>query len=203
MWKGTLGAVLLVGTVISGTHVAAGETGAWLIETAPSDPQPGYITFCENYPENCAPLPAGDGRVELTATKRAELEEVNDMVNRHIEPVTDLEKHGVSDYWEIPEDLRGDCEAYVLTKRKLLMEMGWPAHALLITVVLDEAEGGHAVLSVATAEGDLILDNLEKEIRHWHETPYRYVRRQSVDDPNQWAALREPAHPDVPVAATD
>ena len=76
---------------------------------------------------------------------------------------------------------------------------------LLITVVLDSDGGGHAVLTVATDEGDLILDNLTSEVLPWHETPYRFVKRQSAADPSQWVSLRRsvPSPEDIPVAGSD
>ena len=39
------------------------------------------------------------------------------------------------------------------------MLRGWPESKLLITVVRDENNEGHAVLTVRTDEGDFILDN--------------------------------------------
>lgn len=69
------------------------------------------------------------------------------------------------------------------------MQAGWPRQALLMTIV-HEADGeGHAVLTVATDRGEFILDNLSDNILLWSQTPYRYYKRQSQDDPNVWVWL--------------
>jgi len=80
----------------------------------------------------------------------------------------------------------------VLLKRRMLMQAGWPRQALLITVVRDKRGDGHAVLTVKTDKGELILDNQNEDILLWSETGYRFVKRQSQSDPNMWLALGEP-----------
>ena len=69
------------------------------------------------------------------------------------------------------------------------MELGWPASALLITVVRDERGEGHAVLTARTAQGDFILDNKTDEIKVWHRTRYDFVMRQSYLNPRVWMSL--------------
>ena len=73
-----------------------------------------------------------------------------------------------------------------------------PRQALLITVVRDKRGDGHAVLTVKTDKGELILDNQNQDILLWSETGYRFMKRQSQSDPNVWVALGEPR----PTAAT-
>ena len=51
--------------------------------------------------------------------------------------MTDLDLYGRIEHWTYPAAM-GDCEDYVLLKRRLLRERGWPSSALLITVVRDE-----------------------------------------------------------------
>jgi predicted transglutaminase-like cysteine proteinase len=106
--------------------------------------------------------------------------------------MTDLEHWGVVEKWSYPDDGYGDCEDYVLLKRRMLMESGWPREALLITVVREKNGNGHAVLTVKTDKGEFILDNQEERILLWSETSYRYVKRQSQSDPNRWVALGDP-----------
>ena len=117
---------------------------------------------------------------------------VNRWVNANIKPITDLEHWGVVERWNYPDDGYGDCEDYVLEKRRMLMEAGWPREALLITVVRDQNGDGHAVLTVKTDKGEFILDNQRDEILLWSETGYRFVKRQSQADPNVWVSLGEP-----------
>ena len=76
--------------------------------------------------------------------------------------MTDMDHWGVVDRWNYPDDGYGDCEDYVLLKRRLLIQLGWPREALLVTVVLDNEDEGHAVLTVTTDKGDYVLDNKEE-----------------------------------------
>ena len=106
--------------------------------------------------------------------------------------MTDLEHWGVVERWSYPDDGYGDCEDYVLLKRRMLIQAGWPRQALLITVVRDKRGDGHAVLTVKTDKGEFILDNQHEEILLWSETSYRFVKRQSQTDPNVWVSLGDP-----------
>jgi predicted transglutaminase-like cysteine proteinase len=83
----------------------------------------------------------------------------------------------------------------------MLMQAGWPRQALLITVVRDKRGDGHAVLTVKTDKGELILDNQNEDILLWSETGYRFVKRQSQGDPNVWLALGEPRPASATAAA--
>ena len=138
--------------------------------------------------------------VVLTRKAWNELVRINDWVNEAIEPMTDLEHWGVPERWNYPHDRYGDCEDYVLLKRRMLLEAGWPRQALLITVVRDKRGDGHAVLTVRTDRGDFILDNQNEEILLWSATGYRFVKRQSQGDPNAWVALGD--HRPAPATAT-
>jgi len=96
----------------------------------------------------------------------------------------------VVERWSYPDDGYGDCEDYVLLKRRMLIQSGWPQGGLLVTVVRDTDEG-HAVLTVTTDNGDYILDNKRDEILLWSETGYRFIKRQSQYNPNVWVSLGE------------
>jgi transglutaminase-like cysteine proteinase BTLCP len=69
---------------------------------------------------------------------------------------------------------------------------GFQRQALLMTIVRDHNDQGHAILTVRTNSGDFILDNLTDEIRPWEATGYRFVKRQSQEDPNVWVAIVNP-----------
>jgi predicted transglutaminase-like cysteine proteinase len=114
---------------------------------------------------------------------------VNNWVNQTIKPLTDLEHCGVVERWSYPNDGYGDCEDYVLLKRRMLIESGWPREALLVTVVRDKKEEGHAVLTVTTDKGDYVLDNQTEHILLWSKTGYRFVKRQSQFNANVWVSL--------------
>ena len=151
-------------------------------------PPYGYVRFCGEFPRECRAGLLEDARIEATAERLAELDAMNRQVNRSIQPATDLEIYGEVERWALPTT-RGDCEDYALLKRHNLMQRGWPASALLMTVVRDEKGEGHAILTARTTKGDYILDNKTDQMRLWHETPYAFVMRQSYIDPNVWLSL--------------
>lgn len=151
-------------------------------------PPQGYVQFCASNRVECLRDNRTKRRFAATPQHLIELDEINRYVNAIVAPATDLELYGVEEFWTLP-DSRGDCEDYVLLKRQILMSKGWPASALLITVVRDQQGEGHAVLTARTDQGDFILDNKDTKVRLWHQTPYRFVMRQSYLDPMTWMSL--------------
>ena len=128
--------------------------------------------------------------VTLDSENWRELVKVNYAINTAVAPVTDLDYYHTEEYWTLPDGY-GDCEDYVLLKRRELIERGWPSGALLITVVFDENNDGHAILIVRTDRGEFVLDNKTAEIKIWYDTPYRFVKRQSEVDPRQWVSIND------------
>ena len=153
-----------------------------------SQPPYGFVAFCERMPQECVVTSPDDARYQATPQALSELDEVNRAVNHEIEPATDLEVYGVVEYWTLPKT-RGDCEDYQLLKRHRLIARGWPSASLLMTVVRDEKNEGHAVLTARTTQGDFILDNKVDIVRLWNQTPYHFVMRQSYMDPKVWVSL--------------
>jgi predicted transglutaminase-like cysteine proteinase len=153
----------------------------------------GWVEFCVEYDPECKTKPSIPRDVVLSANSWQALQRVNLWVNTHVKPMTDMDHWGVVERWNYPDDGYGDCEDYVLQKRKMLMQEGWPREALLITVVRDRNGDGHAVLTVKTDKGEFILDNESNDILLWSETGYRFVKRQSQSDPNLWIALGDTA----------
>jgi predicted transglutaminase-like cysteine proteinase len=153
-----------------------------------SQPPYGFVAFCERMPQECVVTSQDDARYQATPQALSELDEVNRTVNHGIEPATDLEVYGVVEYWTLPK-ARGDCEDYQLLKRHRLIARGWPSSSLLMTVVRDEKNEGHAVLTARTTQGDFILDNKLDVVRLWNQTPYHFVMRQSYMDPKVWVSL--------------
>jgi predicted transglutaminase-like cysteine proteinase len=156
----------------------------------------GHHEFCLSHAAECAVKTANPGRVRLTPDRWNTLVAVNNEVNTDIRPVTDEEIFGKPEVWAYPTD-RGDCEDFVLLKRRDLLSKGWPASALLITVVRQMNGDGHAVLTVRSDRGDLILDNLVPQIKVWSQTNYRFVKRQSEFDASQWVAIDDARTPMV------
>ncbi|ESR25153.1 transglutaminase-like cysteine peptidase [Lutibaculum baratangense] len=185
----------------SAQAVAAQTSGTGrLVEHEVTSPPIGHVQFCRMFADDCRLSGKGIATVELTARAWADLVEVNDAVNEQVSPITDLELYGVAEHWTYPAN-QGDCEDYVLLKRKRLIERGWPANSVLITVVRDQYGDGHAVLTVVTSAGDLVLDNQDAEIRFWSETPYRYLKRQSHRDATRWVSLQDDRRLTPPLVA--
>ena len=152
----------------------------------------GWVQFCVEYDPECKTKPSMARDVVLSTQAWKDLVRVNRWVNVNVKPLTDLEHWGVVERWNYPDDGYGDCEDYVLAKRRMLMQAGWPREALLITVVRDQHGDGHAVLTVKTDKGEFILDNQRDDILLWSDTGYRFVKRQAQSDPNVWVSLGEP-----------
>jgi predicted transglutaminase-like cysteine proteinase len=151
-------------------------------------PPVGFVDFCSRYPNDCRPLGGKAVRLALTAERWNLLYQVNSYVNEKIAPMSDEDLYGEPEHWDYPTDA-GDCEDYVLLKKRYLEGLGFPAEAQLITVVLDEKGEGHAVLTITTENGDFILDNRRNEILRWNDVSYRFLKRQSAEDPMHWVAL--------------
>ena len=152
----------------------------------------GWVDFCQRYRGECESPELTAADIELTPKTMKEIERVNQWVNSNISPMSDMEHWGVIDQWDYPTDGKGDCEDYALLKRKLLIEEGLPRQALLMTVVKDQNNEGHAVLTVKTNKGDFVLDNMRDEVRAWTQTGYRFVKRQPQTNENMWVSIGAP-----------
>lgn len=175
---------------MTGTVAASQQTStAPFMERSGLTTRPaGHDEFCKHYRHECQIKTRGDARVKLTPARWNQLVAVNTAVNKAIAPATDEELFGKEEVWTYPST-SGDCEDFVLLKRRELIKRGWPTGALLVTVVRQRNGDGHAVLTVLTDRGDVVLDNLEAEIRVWSETEYRYIKRQSQYDTGRWEAI--------------
>jgi len=187
--------------VLSGTAAAQAEPALFVAVGEVTRAPIGWVEFCTEYKSDCATRPSQPRDVVLTPKAWTDLVRVNAYINDTVKPLTDLEHWGVVERWNYPEDGYGDCEDYVLAKRKMLMQAGWPREALLITVVRDKKGEGHAVLTVKTDKGEFILDNQEGEVLLWSKTGYRFVKRQSQGDQNVWVSLGEPRSAPIAVSA--
>jgi predicted transglutaminase-like cysteine proteinase len=176
-------------------------------EGARARPPIGYVGFCLRHREDCQPADSSlttastgmaasmqraanaPAAVALTAGKWRELNEVNSYFNSTIRPVNDIDLVQKIEWWDYAINSAGDCEDYVLEKRRALIARGWPADALLITVVRQLNGEGHAVLTVVTDKGDLILDNMTMGIVSFDKAPYTWLMRQSRQHPMHWVKL--------------
>jgi len=149
----------------------------------------GHYDFCKRTPDECRATPRS-GAIQITEKTWQTLVEVNNAVNVGILPRTDEEMHGVPEYWSYPTT-QGDCEDFALLKQYMLEREGFPRSALLLTVVRQRNGDGHAVLTVRTDRGDLVLDNLDRRILDWTQTTYHYLKRQSDGDASRWVSIED------------
>lgn len=183
--------VAVFGAIVPGQASAEGPTRrpASLAAGAVTQPPIGWVQFCSENAADCAQRSPAARTLTLTSATFAQLARINLTVNREIEQVSDQDHFGVDEYWTYPVDGKGDCEDLVLEKKRRLIALGIPREALLVTVVRDLVGDGHAVLTIVTNRGDYVLDNFTNEVKLWHETGYRFIKRQSQTDPNQWVSL--------------
>jgi predicted transglutaminase-like cysteine proteinase len=179
-------AAMVLGSVAWGSAAQAGQP---FMHTGGRTTQPiGHYDFCLREPEECRQKTANQTPVELTRKLWSALVDINNTVNIMVAPRTDSEIWGQEELWSYPTNV-GDCEDYVLEKRRRLMGLGIPAGDLLVTVVRQPSGDGHAVLTVRTSLGDFILDNLETRVLAWNDTDYTYLKRQSERNSGVWVSV--------------
>ncbi|WP_340647153.1 transglutaminase-like cysteine peptidase [Phenylobacterium sp.] len=140
--------------------------------------------------------PAASSGATLVVDSRtwATINRVNTKINRQIIRKTDFDNNGVEERWSTPlaeGGKFGDCEDYVLEKRRALIAEGFPPSALSIAVVTTSWNTGHAVLLVAGDKGEYVLDNLSPWIVPWNEAPYTFRKRQVAGDAFRWAWIEK------------
>ncbi|MEX2696791.1 transglutaminase-like cysteine peptidase [Rhizobium mongolense] len=155
-----------------------------------TSPPIGHYEFCKVNEGECAYDGGDAGPAILTQERWKAILKINYEVNSQIQPMTDKEIYGVEERWAYPRSV-GDCEDFVLLKRKMLIDAGISPSDALITVVMQPNGEGHAVLTVRTDHGDFILDNMRNKVMLWADTEYTFLKRQSADDPARWMKLQD------------
>jgi predicted transglutaminase-like cysteine proteinase len=164
---------ILVATAILAAFVLSAPT------QARSKAPLGYQLMCLKNPEECKG--GGASKVQATDDIMATLKRVNSRVNSSITPRNDKG----ADVWSASAT-SGDCEDYVLAKRRALIKAGLPASSLRIAYVKTKKGVGHAILVVKTSRGDYVLDNLNKSVRPLSQAGYRIISM-SGSDPRKWS----------------
>jgi predicted transglutaminase-like cysteine proteinase len=197
--KAAIAALALGASALSGAFTA--DAASRYMRTGAITSQPiGHYQFCQTHRDECAVTSSNVTPARVTDFGWNVIKDVNAEVNNRILPMTDQDIYGRDEVWAYPTDV-GDCEDFVLEKRRELMQKGFSASNLLITVVRKPDGEGHAVLTVRTMDGDFILDNLDESVRLWSETPYRFMKRQADDDSGRWVKIENSS--DVLVGAVD
>jgi predicted transglutaminase-like cysteine proteinase len=182
------GMVGLAAAAAAATSAAA--AGAMITGGITSQPI-GHYDFCKANPVDCSIRSTDPSPVKMTGALWKQLAEVTAAVNANVKPMNDIDIYGKDEVWAYPDKGVGDCEDYVLEKRRELDRLGVPLSSLLITVVRKPDGEGHAVLTVRTSKGDFVLDNLSDKVRAWDQTGYRFLKRQAVDNTGRWVSIRD------------
>lgn len=148
-----------------------------------------FERFCMQYLDDCKvrrmafrPKP-----VTLTKARMAELVKVNRDTNRAIRPQENLNGVAAEEWLVAPR--AGDCNDYAVTKRHKLLELGWPSRSLLLAEVVVPSGAHHLILVVRTSEADLVLDNLNWNVRPISQIHYQWVRAQQPVKPKFWSMI--------------
>jgi predicted transglutaminase-like cysteine proteinase len=193
------GAAIAIAAVVLSSGVAIGGPRATNMIVGELTSQPiGHYDFCQQYPAECSVRLPSSPSPELSEYRWAAIEAVNTSVNARIVPKTDRQMFDREELWTYPSS-EGDCEDFALLKRRELANQGFSLADLLLTVVRKPDGEGHAVLTVRTADGDFVLDNLDSKVKAWNETAYVFVKRQSSSDTGRWVSIESAR--DVPVGS--
>ncbi|TRC82756.1 transglutaminase [Mesorhizobium sp. WSM4310] len=150
----------------------------------------GHYDFCKQHPGECSIRPSNLAPAKMTNGLMRKLAGITARVNAAVEPMSDMDIYGKDEVWAYPDKGVGDCEDYVLEKRRRLSRMGISLADLLITVVRKPDGEGHSVLTVRTDKGDYVLDNLTDKVKAWDQTGYHFLKRQAIDNTGRWVSIR-------------
>jgi predicted transglutaminase-like cysteine proteinase len=154
-----------------------------------------HTVFCMRYRNDCE-LQKVDFRkrnIAMTVDRLNDLNTVNRQVNRDITPQPNLGGLATEEWLVSPP--AGDCNDYAVTKRHELLERGWPSRSLLLSEVVVPSGEHHLVLVVRMQDTDqmrdidLVLDNLNANLRPVGITPYKWVRMESPSNPKYWSTV--------------
>jgi predicted transglutaminase-like cysteine proteinase len=183
---------ILLSSLMMSAFLSASGFAASSMKTGGLTSQPiGHFEFCQTNTAECRVKSIGAQPLIGGAKTMGLIETVNGQVNAAILPETDRDVYGKDEVWAYPR-VAGDCEDYVLLKRRILMNKGISPANLLITVVRKPDGEGHAVLAVRTKRGDYILDNLNDQVLPWEATGYRFLKRQSSEHTGHWVTIETP-----------
>lgn len=191
MKKSFTSIVLLAGLVLSACQTTSGPAAGSPMRLAGAAlPPTGFVDFCKRYPADCVKSSDGAGPVVLDSRRWEQLRRVNAEVNGAIRYVgDDRAADGPGERWEYPS-AAGDCEDFALEKRRRLVGAGWPERDLLIAIAQVPGSVAHAVLVAVTSAGDFVLDVRDARVHRWEDVGYRWLKRQSPDNPRIWMNIR-------------
>lgn len=144
----------------------------------------GWLNWCMGEPGRCtgareaSPLPTTPVLLDLLSRVQRK---VNASITSRPEPPG-------RDLWRADAET-GDCEDYALAKRALLLAAGLPAGAVRLATATSPWGELHAVLTVDTDRGTLVLDNLQQEVVPFRALRYTWHRVESARGDLAWLEL--------------
>ncbi len=151
-------------------------------------PKP-YREFCLKNPEACELT--GPSIIDWSPELHELLRKTNARVNGSVQFVPDKENSGLEEVWDFPHQARGDCEDFMLEKRRQLVVAGLPSASMTCAIAFHRVKlFPHAILMVETTAGTFVLDNLYEDVLCWDALPYFYTRRERPD--GRWTRFQQP-----------
>ncbi|RWM77907.1 MAG: transglutaminase [Mesorhizobium sp.] len=187
----TLRVCALFGLALAAGWSTTASAAGPMATGGPTSQPIGHYDFCKTSPAECSIHPGHLAPATMTGALWRKILSVNARVNTAVKPISDIDIYGRDEVWAYPVNGVGDCEDYVLEKRRELNRLGVSYANLLMTVVRKPDGEGHAVLTVRTSKGDYILDNLDGKVRSWDRTGYRFLKRQAIDNTGRWVSIRD------------
>jgi predicted transglutaminase-like cysteine proteinase len=143
----------------------------------------GFASACASYRWLCR---ATSARPAADEAGMPLLRKVTRAVNLRVRSTEDRSASGNDDVWTLPSSGRGDCEDYALQKMKDLIDAGFPANRLALSVVIGPHDENHVVLIARMDDGDYVLDNLDNGVKPWRATPYTFLATQDFLKRSTW-----------------
>jgi predicted transglutaminase-like cysteine proteinase len=145
-----------------------------------------HVRFCAQHREQCQVKRSSirKSKMRMTPERFAMLERVNLSVNNAIIPQADPPGL-LGDTWTL-SPARGDCDDYAVSKRAQLLAKGWSSRSLLLVSATLPDRQEHLVLVVRTSAGDVVLDNLRRDVRPVSAVRYHWRSIQDEGHPAFW-----------------
>jgi predicted transglutaminase-like cysteine proteinase len=178
---------LLVSFVSAFSFAGQASASQWMRLGGDTSIPYGHMVYCQQYAKNCAARPVSQP-ASMTRANWNAVQRINASVNAAITPRSDMEMHGQPDVWSYATS-HGDCEDYALHKRRQLIAQGFHPSTVLLTMVRLRNGEAHIVVTLRTADGDFVLDNMRQEILAWNQTGYRFLKAQSPSHAGVWRTV--------------
>jgi aconitate hydratase len=116
----------------------------------------GFVRFCARNPEECRSAGKSAPRVPMSGERWRIVYQLNSYVNGKISPVSDADLYGEDEYWTYPSKA-GDCEDYVLMKKRYLEKLGFDVVGYGCTTCIGNSGPLIPEVSAAVNEHDLAV----------------------------------------------